>query len=79
MRASLITGNTFPVRGRLAALGGAWVASRGGWLFIDPAAAAQARRIVREVTRGGYGRDREPLWRRLMVGRTDENVVQERA
>jgi hypothetical protein len=45
MTMTLITGNTYPVKDALKALGGKWDADRKGWMVPD-AKAADARKLV---------------------------------
>jgi len=57
---TLITGNTYPVRAQLAAMGGRWDATRKGWLVPDDRA-AEARALLpvpatRATSRPGQGR-----------------------
>ncbi len=53
---TLITGNTYPVRLQIIALGGHWDKSKRGWLVPDHAAGAARALVARAAT--GY---REPL------------------
>jgi hypothetical protein len=52
---ALITGNTYPVRDRLKALGGRWDAIRKGWVVPD-SKAEEAARIVPAATKPKAGR-----------------------
>jgi hypothetical protein len=45
---AIITGNTYPVRKQLQALGGTWVPTVKGWRVPD-AREAEARQLVREA------------------------------
>jgi hypothetical protein len=48
-----ITGNTYPVRAELKALGGKWDPARKAWL-VPPAKADEARRLVAAAPKSGY-------------------------
>lgn len=50
---TLITGNTYPVKDRLKALGGRWNSRDRGWEVPD-IEAEKARQIVSEVTPADY-------------------------
>lgn len=51
MNMAVITGNTYPVREQLKALGGKWVPTVKGWQVPD-AVADEARRLVGEAVPG---------------------------
>ncbi len=49
-----ITGNTYPVKDQIKALGGRWNAAAKCWMIADPAKAAQALALVASAPRKAY-------------------------
>ena len=50
-----VTGNTYPVREKMRAMGGRWNKAAQGWDFADPLTAADAQTVVNSA---GAGRSR---------------------
>jgi hypothetical protein len=51
--ATLIAGNTYPVKDQLKALGGRWDAARKGWMVPDEKA-AEAQKLVNSAPKTSY-------------------------
>ena len=73
----LITGNTYPVKDQLKALGGRWDPDRGGW-NVPSGRADEARRIVRGDAAGQQEMELPP-WEsiRVNVGQHDQQAWRE--
>jgi len=62
MKTVLVTGNTFPVKDQIKAMGGRWDAARKGWM-VPEEKAAEALKLVASAPRASYTpRSSSPRW-----------------